>query len=105
MLLKRENIVKISPIVRLELYNRESSLLAPTSVLDKILIIVKRHFKYQYEVLTCVSCVDYPESMHRFQIVYELLSLMFNSRLRIKGLADELVPVNSAEKIYSGASW
>jgi NADH dehydrogenase (ubiquinone) Fe-S protein 3 len=105
MLLTSENIVKILPIIRLELYNRESNLLIPTNLLNEILIILKNHFKYQYKVLTCVSCVDYPENMYRFQIVYELLSLKFNSRLRIKILADELVPVNSIEKIFSGSSW
>lgn len=104
MLLTSENIVKILPIIRLEFYNRESNLLIPTNLLNKILIIFKNHFKYRYKVLTCVSCVDYPENVYRFQIVYELLSLKFNSRLRIKILADELVPVNSIEKVFSGSS-
>jgi len=49
--------------------------------------------------------VDYPENFYRFQIVYELLSLKFNSRLRLKILVDELIPINSIEKIFSGASW
>lgn len=104
MLLTSENILKILPAIRLELYNRESNLLVPTNLLNEILIILKSHFKYQYKVLTCVSCVDYPENVYRFQIVYELLSLKFNSRLRIKVLTDELIPVNSIEKIFSGSS-
>ena len=105
MLLSSENIIKILPIIRLELYNRENNLLIPTNLLNEILIIFKSHFMYQYKVLTCISCVDYPENLYRFQIVYELLSLKFNSRLRIKILVDELVPVNSIEKIFSGSSW
>jgi NADH:ubiquinone oxidoreductase subunit C len=105
MLLTCENIIKILPIVRLELYNKESNLLIPTNLLNKILIIFKNHFKYQFKILTCISGVDYPENFYRFQIVYELLSLKFNSRLRLKILVDELVPVNSIEKIFSGASW
>lgn len=105
MLLTSENIVKILPIIRLELYNRESNLLIPTNVLNEVLTIFKNHFKYQYKILTCVSCVDYPENVFRFQIVYELLSLKFNSRLRVKVLANELVPVNSVEKIFSGSTW
>lgn len=105
MLLTSENIIKILPIIRLELYNRESNLLIPTNVLNEVLIIFKNHFKYQYKVLTCVSCVDYPENVCRFQIVYELLSLKFNSRVRVKVLANELVPVNSVEKIFPGSTW
>lgn len=105
MLLTCENIIKILPIVRLELYNKESNLFIPTKLLNEILAIFKNHFKYQFKVLTCISGVDYPENFYRFQIVYELLSLKFNSRLRLKILVDELVPVNSVEKIFSGASW
>ena len=105
MLLRCENTIKILPVVRLELYNKESNLFIPTNLLNETLIVFKNHFKYQFKVLTCISGVDYPENFYRFQIVYELLSLKFNSRLRLKILIDELVPVNSVEKIFSGASW
>lgn len=104
MLIRSENIIKILPIIRLELYKKESNFLIPTNLLNEVLILFKNHFKYQYKMLTCISCVDYPENFYRFQIVYELLSLKFNSRLRLKVLVDELVPVNSIEKIFSGSS-
>lgn len=105
MLLTRENIIKILPIVRFELYNEESCFLIKTNLLNAILTVLKNHFKYQFKVLTCVSGVDYPENFYRFQIVYELLSIKYNSRLRVKVLVDELVPVNSIEKIFPGAAW
>ena len=105
MSLVSENIIKILPIVRFELYNKETSFLIQTNSLTDILIILKNHFKYQFKVLTCISGVDYPEKLYRFQIVYELLSIKFNSRLRIKVLVDELTPLNSIEKIFSAASW
>ena len=56
-------------------------------------------------MLTCISGIDYPEKTYRFQVVYELLSLRFNSRTRLKCYVNELIPVNSAEKIFIGASW
>lgn len=105
MLLTSENIIKILPIVRFELYNKENSFLIQINLLTDILTIVKNHFKYQFKVLTCISGVDYPENLYRFQIVYELLSIKFNSRLRIKVLVDELTPVNSIEKIFPAATW
>lgn len=105
MLLTSENIIKILPIVRFELYNKENSFLVQINLLTDILTIIKNHFKYQFKVLTCISGVDYPENLYRFQIVYELLSIKFNSRLRIKVLVDELTPVNSIEKIFSAATW
>lgn len=105
MLLTCENMIKILPIVRFELYNKESSFLIKTNLLNDILIVLKHHFKYQFKVLTCISGVDYPENLYRFKVVYELLSIKFNSRLRLKILVDELTPVNSVEEIFAGASW
>ena len=105
MLLTCTNIIKILPIIRLEFYNKESNFLISTNLLNETLVILKNHFKYQFKILTCISGVDYPENLYRFQIVYELLSLKFNSRLRLKILVNELTPVSSVEKIFSGASW
>lgn len=104
MLLIYENIIKILPIIRLELYNKESSFFISTNLLDKILIILKNHFKYNFKILTCILAIDYPEKLYRFQVVYELLSLKFNSRLKFKILTNELSPVNSVEKVFQGAS-
>ena len=105
MLLTCENIIKILPIVRFELYNKESSFLIQTNLINEILTIFKNHFKYQFKVLTCISGVDYPENLYRFAIVYELLSIKYNSRIRLKILVDELIPVNSIEKIFPAATW
>lgn len=105
MLLIYENIIKILPIIRLELYNKESSFLVSTNLLNEILIILKNHFKYNFKILTCILGVDYPENLYRFQIIYELLSIKFNSRVKLKILVHELLPVNSIEKIFPGASW
>lgn len=105
MLVTCENIIKILPIVRFELYNKDSCFLVQTNLLPKILIIFKNHFKYQFKVLTCLSGVDYPENLYRFQIVYELLSIRYNLRIRLKVFIDELTPMNSVESIFSGASW
>lgn len=105
MLLTCENILKILPIVRFELYNKESNFLIPTNLVTEIMLILKNHFKYQFKVLTCISGVDYSENFYRFQIVYELLSLKFNSRIRLKIFVDELFPVQSIETVFSGASW
>ena len=105
MLFTSYPLIYILPILRFELYKHESSFLVLTSIFNKILIIFKNHFKYQFKVLTCISGVDYPENLYRFKIVYELLSIKFNSRLRLKILVDELTPVNSIENIFPGASW
>jgi NADH:ubiquinone oxidoreductase subunit C len=105
MIITSESILKILPIVRTELYTKDCCLLVKTNLLPEILTIFKNHFKYQFKILTCISGVDYPENLYRFQVVYELLSIKYNSRLRIKIFLNELTPMSSVEKIFSGATW
>lgn len=105
MLTTFENLLKLLPIIRFEIYNKENCFLVKTNLLPEILIILKTHFNYQLKILTCISGVDYPENLYRFQIVYELLSIKYNLRIRIKIFIDELTPVNSIEHVFPGAAW
>jgi NADH/F420H2 dehydrogenase subunit C len=105
MLIAFDTIIKILPIVRFELYNNECSFLIQTNFLHKVLTVLKHHFNYQFKVLTCISGVDYPENLYRFQLVYELLSIKYNLRIRIKVFVDELTPMDSIESIFIGAAW
>jgi NADH:ubiquinone oxidoreductase subunit C len=105
MLLACESIFKVLPIIRFELYNKESSFLIQTNLITEILTVFKTHFSYQFKILTCISGVDYLKNLYRFQVVYELLSIKYNSRIRLKLFVDELTPVNTIEKIYPAATW
>lgn len=49
--------------------------------------------------------VDYPARPERFEIVYNLLSLRYNLRLRVKTWTDETSPVPSIANIFSTADW
>ena len=105
MLLNFKNITKILPIIKLELFGNQLSILIKTNQIEKILLVFKTHYKYQFKVLTCISGADYPDNLYRFNLIYELLSIKYNSRLRIKIITDEITPVLSVEKIFSGATW
>lgn len=39
------------------------------------------------------------------QVVYNLLSLRFNTRIRVKTYTDELTPLDSVYDIFEGANW
>lgn len=39
------------------------------------------------------------------QIVYNLLSLRYNQRIRVKTYTDELTPIDSICSVYRGADW
>ena len=49
--------------------------------------------------------VDWPERPERFDVVYNLLSLTLNQRLRVVVPASELTPVPSVASIWPCATW
>jgi NADH-quinone oxidoreductase subunit C len=58
-----------------------------------------------FEVLCDVCGVDFPNRAKRFEVVYNLLSVKHNRRIRLKVETDEATPVPSAVPIYSSAGW
>ena len=100
-----KNLLTLFPVIKLEIFNKEPCLVVKTSLSNNILLLLKNHFKYQYKILSCVSGVDDPRSLYRFKIVYDLLSVQFNTRIRVKFIADELMPINSAEPVFPCANW
>ena len=59
----------------------------------------------QFEVLIDICGVDYPERAERFEVVYHLLSMRLNQRIRLKLTTDEATPVPSAVNVYPAANW
>ena len=100
-----KNITKTLPILKIQIHQKEISLLVKNQHLIPTLIFLKNHIKYQFKILTCISGVDYPSNKYRFKVVYELLSVKYNIRLRIKVLTDELTPVESCGSVFAAASW
>lgn len=49
--------------------------------------------------------MDFPTRDQRFEVVYNMLSVRHNSRIRIKTYADEATPVPSITSLYDGANW
>ena len=64
---------------------------------------LKLHINYQYKLLSCISGVDFLNLKYRFGVVYDLLSLTYNSRLRVKVFVNEITSVNSVVEIYKNA--
>jgi NADH-quinone oxidoreductase subunit C len=61
--------------------------------------------KCLFKQLIDVCGVDWPDRPKRFDVVYNLLSLKNNQRVRIKVQTDESTPVPSAASVYSAATW
>ena len=70
-----------------------------------MLTLLRDDEKCQFEVLIDLAGVDYPEREKRFDVVYHLLSLRLNQRIRVKVQADDVTPVPSAIEVHPSANW
>ena len=61
--------------------------------------------EFEYQQLMEIAGVDYPEREERFEIVYHLLSLTKNHRLRVRVSTDEEKPVPSVTGLWPVAGW
>ncbi len=59
----------------------------------------------RFEQLTDLCGVDYPERDPRFDVVYHLLSMSRNRRMRLKIGVNEDQPVPSVTEVYPSAGW
>ena len=79
-----------------------------TTSADKLLALLKflrDDEKCLFNQLVDICGVDWPEREKRFDVVYNLLSLKNNQRVRVKVATDEATPVPSAASLYSSAGW
>ena len=73
--------------------------------LVSLLTFLRDHTNSQYKMLVDITAVDYPDREERFEVVYLLLSVKYNSRIIIKVSVDEITPVPSVENIFPNAGW
>ena len=59
----------------------------------------------QFSILIDICGVDYPNRPRRFDVVYHLLSIAKNRRVRIKTETDESTPVPSVVTVFPAADW
>ena len=59
----------------------------------------------EYQQLMEIAGVDYPDRPERFEVVYHLLSLTRNRRIRVKLSTDEATPVPSVTSLWPIAGW
>jgi len=73
--------------------------------LPRVLKFLRDDPKCRFTLLCDICGVDYPDRPLRFEVVYNLLSMSLNQRVRLKVETDENEPVPSATGLYSSAGW
>ena len=100
-----KNLNKTIPLTDFQINNNELIITVDVKNVKTSLLILKDHSLYQCKILTTISGVDYPFKSKRFEIVYELLSIRYNTRIRIKTYVNEMESLNSINQVYSTANW
>ncbi len=95
-----QNFSKICPLEKIQLHGQELVVIVRSKLLYDTLTLFKFHMPYQFSVLTCITGVDYPKHKYRFKLAYDLLSIRFNTRVRIKTFTHELFGVDSCDQLY-----
>ena len=59
----------------------------------------------QFRQLSDLTAVDYPDQVDRFEVIYQMLSIALNARLRIVTTAADGAIVPSAIELFASANW
>lgn len=85
--------------------NSELSVTVKRDDIVKVLTYLRDDANCQFKILMDVCGVDFPEREQRFNVVYHLLSMTHNFRIRIKVRTSEDVAVPTVTGVFSSANW
>ncbi len=94
-----------SKLLGSEIANGEYALITSPEHLVSVLAVLRDDAAIACQQLMDICGVDYPEREARFEVVYNLLSLTHNRRVRVKVRVAEDMSVPSVAGVYSSAGW
>ncbi|MCC6921026.1 MAG: NADH-quinone oxidoreductase subunit C [Alphaproteobacteria bacterium] len=83
----------------------EVNAVVPMADIVAVLATLRDATDLKFTTLIDVTGVDYPERGKRFDVVYHLLSMTRNARLRVKAEVGEGEAIDSVVPIYPAANW
>jgi NADH-quinone oxidoreductase subunit C len=92
-------------VIAAEFHGGELCCRVERASLLRVLKFLRDDPKCAFTVLCDICGVDYPDRPLRFEVVYNLLSMTLNRRIRIKVETDEEQPVPSVVELFSSAGW
>lgn len=92
-------------VVKTEIAHGELALTLTRAALFKGIQFLRDDSTTHCELLADIAGVDYPDRAERFEVVYNLLSVKHNHRVRVKVATDEDTPVASIVSLYPVAGW
>jgi len=95
----------------------ETVIYVPSRWSYQLIYFLCNHINTQFQSITDITAVDWCSdegssrlsslqffaALGRFEVVYNLLSIKYGSRIRVKVLLDEITPLHSVTSIFRGS--
>ncbi len=98
-------VATLPGVTRTETHYGEFVAYAERDQLAELCTALRDHAELRFEQVMDIAGVDWPERALRFEVVYNLLSVSLNQRLRVIIATDEATPVPSVHTIWPVATW
>ena len=85
--------------------NGELTLTASLADIVAVIAHLKQDADCRFTTLVDITAIDYPENVARFTVVYHLLSMYKNQRIRVKVAVTEADMVPSILSVHPSANW
>ena len=92
-------------IISTKVINGELVINVARDSIVKVLTFLRDDVNCQFKMLMELCGVDYPEREDRFDVVYCLLSLTLNQRIRVKTQTNTSSAVPSVTGVFNAANW
>ena len=83
----------------------ELVILVHAAGMARLLAFLRDDAACRFAVLVDITAIDWPERGQRFEVVYNLLSLAHNQRIRVRAACAEGDPIPSVTAVYRAAAW
>jgi NADH-quinone oxidoreductase subunit C len=92
-------------ILSSEIRHGELMLRVQREAVARVMKFLRDDANCQFKMLVDLCGVDWPERPERLEVIYNLLSLKHNQRVRVKVSTNEDTPVPSVTSVFSAAGW
>lgn len=69
-----------------------------------VLSFLKNHTNTQYKSIIDIAVIDYPNKLYRFEVVYNLLSVKYSSRIKLRLKIKDNTVLPSSSFLFKGSN-
>jgi NADH-quinone oxidoreductase subunit C len=95
----------VAGVTAAEILRGELTCVVKADAIVKVLETLRDDPRFQFTQLLDIAGADYPERAERFDVVYHMLSMVKNERIRLKVQVGEDATVPTACDVFPTANW